>query len=736
MTIIAALGLGLPVARPAGAALLRRAQIVQRGDFVLLGNTLAHDCSPGTPAPLVGAVGDCGAATLDGAADVLWRADSPLAGKAAAHVAIDADDARSSAVLLLPPWAVPTHAFLYWGAQLEVAGADSNVELERPGFLDVELAADACYVSADGSYVCTADVSELVVDLGPGLFRVGGVEVRPVAHLFDEEVFAAWWMVVVFERPSDPLRSISVLDGLDRALPQQPCEAAFDGFVIPKVGVGGTLGVVGLAGDHDVLGDQVLLADLPLGDALNPVDDFFNGTRGAFGFPVWVAGDLPRLSGLAASTSGLDLDILDISDRLDPLQTLLPLAVTTAADSVLLATAVVSITTAAPDLSIVETWEDLDGGACVPGDLIEYTIEVTNVGNDAAVGVVLTDELPSGVTFVPGTLEIVEGPVPGFLSDVALDDAGECIDDELVVRLGVGADEKAGGLLAIGASTVVRFQVVIDDAAEGIIAHQATVEAAGELGAPLAVFPPPALGLPPLEFLVEECDEFSLCPLGLPLCDLGPVPNVCVECLDDLDCGPFEACDPLTSACVCEFAGPELCDGLDNDCDLLVDEDFALGAPCSAGLGACIAVGALVCDGLGGVVCDAVPGLPLPELCDGFDNDCDGTIDGACAPCQLDSECGGFFSGRVCLSGLCVDGCRGLGNYCPLGQFCSSPNASIGVCLDTKMEEDEPSPGDLVDDDDVDAVLSCACDDRPGDGAGPLLLILAGLARVPRPRAR
>jgi hypothetical protein len=209
VTIIAALGLGLLVARPAGATPVLRAQIVQRGDFVLLGNTLAHDCSPTTPAPLIGAVGDCGAAIVDGAADVLWRADAPFAGKAAAHVGLDAGDARSSAVLLLPPGAVPTHAFLYWGAQLEVAGADTNVELERPGFLDEELVADACFISADGSYVCSVDVSELVIDLGPGLFRVGGVKVRPFAHLFDEEVFAAWWMVVVFERTFDPLRAVA-----------------------------------------------------------------------------------------------------------------------------------------------------------------------------------------------------------------------------------------------------------------------------------------------------------------------------------------------------------------------------------------------------------------------------------------------------------------------------------------------------------------------------------------------
>ena len=736
-TIIVALGACLLVGGPVGAAPLLRAQIVQRGDFVLLGNTLAHDCSPVTPAPLVGAVGDCGAATVDGAADVLWRADSPFAGAAAASVAIEPDKARSSAVLLLPPGAEITHAFLYWGAQLAIAGADSTVELGRPGFLDTELAADACYVSADGSYVCSVDVSELVTDLGPGLYRVAGVKVRPFLHLFDEEVFAAWWMVVVYERPFDTLRSIGVYEGLDAVRPLQPCEAALEGFVVPTTGVAGTLGLVGLAGDHDVLGDQVLLADWPLGDAQNPFDDFFNGTRSAFGFPVSVAGDLPRLSGLPASTSGLDLDVLDISSRLDPLQTFVPLTVTTAADTLLLATAVVSVTTAAPDLSIVETWEDLNDGACVPGDIIEYTIEVTNVGNDAAVEVVLTDELPAGVTFVPGTLEIVEGEEPGFLSDVAADDEGEVLGDEIVVRLGVGADDEVGGLLAIGASTVVRFQVVIDDDAEGIIAHQCTVEAAGELGAPVAEFPAPELEQPPIEFLVEACDESSACPSDVPLCDLGPVPNVCVECLEDADCGPLEACDLLTSTCECEGDGPELCDGLDNDCDGDVDEDFAVGDPCEVGVGECVVEGALACDDFGDVVCDGLPGPPAFELCDGLDNDCDGAVDIGCAKCEHDLECGGPFSGRICVVGFCVDGCRGVGNFCPLGLECSSGGAFPGQCFDPDLLDDlpfeDPQPGDLVDEGGG-GLVSCACDDRPGDREGPWLLVLAALARPRRAR--
>ena len=74
-------------------------------------------------------------------------------------------------------------------------------------------------------------------------------------------------------------------------------------------------------------------------------------------------------------------------------------------------------------------------------------------------------------------------------------------------------------------------------------------------------------------------------------------------------------------------ADDTLCNGIDDDCNGQTDEDF-VSAPTACGVGACVAAGATSCVA-GSVVDSCTPGSPAPDdtLCNGIDDDCDGPVD-------------------------------------------------------------------------------------------------------------
>lgn len=78
------------------------------------------------------------------------------------------------------------------------------------------------------------------------------------------------------------------------------------------------------------------------------------------------------------------------------------------------------------------------------------------------------------------------------------------------------------------------------------------------------------------------------------------------------------------------YENPESsCDNLDNNCDGSIDETWPnLGSVCGVGLGECYTEGTYICkEDHSGIECDATQGDPSSEICDGLDNDCDGIVD-------------------------------------------------------------------------------------------------------------
>ncbi|MDQ3030899.1 MAG: CAP domain-containing protein [Myxococcota bacterium] len=109
------------------------------------------------------------------------------------------------------------------------------------------------------------------------------------------------------------------------------------------------------------------------------------------------------------------------------------------------------------------------------------------------------------------------------------------------------------------------------------------------------------------------------------------------------DAGAPDAGAP--DACV---AGAEVCNGRDDDCDGTVDELPSMS--CGGSMGVCVP-GIVECTGGAFPECTPMVG-PSAETCDGRDEDCDGTTDESIAPMTCGTNVGRCSTGtRVCSGG-------------------------------------------------------------------------------------
>ena len=185
----------------------------------------------------------------------------------------------------------------------------------------------------------------------------------------------------------------------------------------------------------------------------NPADNFFNAS-----ISTRTAAPFHQKNPDYLNQFGFDADVFDATGRLANGQGATTIRLDTNGDGY--APQAISFATDlfAPSLNVVKA---VDHDTARSGDELTYTVDVSNVGLDAATNTTLRDVIPSGTTYVPGSMSI-DGVGK---SDAAGDDQAEFdgTAKTVVMRIGAGANATTGGRLAVGApATRISFRVSVN----------------------------------------------------------------------------------------------------------------------------------------------------------------------------------------------------------------------------------------------------------------------------------
>lgn len=456
----------LPAAAQIVRAFTPRFSANANGDITRIANTLMT-CSGGG-----NGANSCNAARA-GTGNRLGNNDWSMV-----HVDVDGDGSTfnsSTANLALPAGATVLWAGLYWGGDSN-NGARNQCRFGTPAAGYATVTAAQLDISGT-AYSAYANVTTQVQAGMNGTYRVANVQATTGANRF-----AGWSLVVVYNLASLPIRNLVVNDGYGEVTPTSPpIDVPVAGFITPPAGAVQTrVGVITYEGDRHLTGDGYALNGTTLSDSQNPGTNFFNSTISQLG--AHFTAKNPNY----VNQLGYDSDLLQANGVLPNGATATTFRLSTNGDRYYPCVVTFATDLYAPVMegnAFAKTVVDLDGAPARPGDVLEYTVALRNTGNDTAIQTVVRDTLPATLTFVAGSLSILNGPNAGSKTDAAGDDQAEYVaaSRSIVARLGTGATAAGGGQMTTGMQTRFRFRVRVTPPAPNgsTVANQAAASFVG-----------------------------------------------------------------------------------------------------------------------------------------------------------------------------------------------------------------------------------------------------------------
>ncbi|MEC2438829.1 cell surface protein, partial [Bacillus cereus] len=274
-----------------------------------------------------------------------------------------------------------------------------------------------------GFYTRSADVTSLVQAAGSGSYTTGSVPglVDPLDASNGAINSSGWTLIVAYQNGSLPARNLTIYVAGNRVSAETgSADVSVSGFLTPSGGpVSGRLFLSSTEGDADLTGDQALFGPNfsslnALSGPNNAINNFFGSqvnnaagnldTTGTFGTRNQSASTSTNIS---AGRQGWDITSIDISPYLTNSQVSAAIRLTTNGDAYMLNTVGLQININSPN---IQATKSVNKSVAAIGDILTYTVTIPNTGLLPANNAIFIDSLPSGTSFIPGTVTVDNVP--------------------------------------------------------------------------------------------------------------------------------------------------------------------------------------------------------------------------------------------------------------------------------------------------------------------------------------
>ncbi|HRI25430.1 MAG TPA: DUF11 domain-containing protein, partial [Ferruginibacter sp.] len=353
---------------------------------------------------------------------------------------------NSSAADLIMPSGTNTVKFarLYWGGRINGGtGGNENINLRtakiRKGtsgaYTNITAPVsqvDKSHINGnDTAYQSYVDVTAFVNANGAGTYTVADITLA-TGSTSNGGNYGGWAMVVVFENPAVSYSSVRVYDGFIQVFSggsptsQSILLTGLNAPGSPVLASDAYMSTVAWEGDGNLAasnsnpnGDYIKVNGNVVSNGVNPGTNFWNGTISKNG--AHIATKSPNF----LNQMGIDIDEQEVGTGYGiPVNaTQVNIEFGTEADQYFPSVFAFTIKAKDPEVTLDKTVTDAVApfGLIQVNEMLTYTLSGSNIGLAAALNCTVVDTLPSNVTYIPGSLLVVNSP--GFTPNTTQTDA-------------------------------------------------------------------------------------------------------------------------------------------------------------------------------------------------------------------------------------------------------------------------------------------------------------------------